>query len=416
MNGYAFDLDPRDPRELRAGRWRTLAPALIGVALITVIAGLRWSPERTWSTLLLSNLYLLFVCLAGALFISIQFLSNSGWWVVLRRVPEAMMAGLPIVAILMLSLFFGREVLYPWAHASAASPAATAAAGAAAEAAVGEAASASAFASLYLNPTFVFVRMAIVLAAWVWLARAIRKTSLRQDDDPALAAMYHRRLVIYGAIFTVVFGVSFSIGSVDWIMSLEPHWSSTIFAVYVFAGLLVSGLAALTLIVILLRHFEPLEGIVLDSHLHDLGKLVFAFSTFWAYIWLSQYLLIWYGNLPDEIPYYAHRTGGPWLRWFLLNPVLNWGVPFLVLLPHASKHNARVLGAVCVLILCGHYLDLYLLIVPDTLKAPAIGPLEILVPIGYVSLFVMLTRRALAQAPLVPRHDPYLDESLHHHF
>jgi hypothetical protein len=397
MNAHAIDFDPR---ELVSGRWRTLPLVLIGVALLTVIAGLLWSPERTWSTLLLSNLYLLFVCLAGALFISIQFLANSGWWVVLRRVPEAMMAGLPIVAILMLSLFFGRAVLYPWAHASAASPA------------HGEAA----WASAYLEPAFVFVRMAIVLGVWVLLARAIRKVSLQQDDDPALAPMHHRRLVTYAALFTVVFAVSFSIGSVDWIMSLEPHWSSTIFAVYVFAGLLVSGLAALTLIVILLRHFGPLEGIVQESHLHDLGKLVFAFSTFWAYIWLSQYLLIWYGNLPEEIPYYAHRTGGPWLRWFLLNPVMNWAVPFLVLLPRASKHNARVLAAVCVLILCGHYLDLYLLIMPETLGVPAIGPLEILVPAGYVSLFIVLTWRALAQAPLVPRHDPYLDESLHHHF
>jgi hypothetical protein len=400
MNVQALDLDPRD---LSSGRWRMVALALVGVAMITAIAGLVWSPERAWSTLLLSNLYLLFVCLAGALFISIQFLSNAGWWVVLRRVPEAMMAGLPIVAILMLALFFGRATLYPWAQAQASAAAAS------------TSAPASGFTSSYLNSAFVFARMAIVLGVWVLFARAIRCASLRQDEDPALAPMHHRRLVTYSALFTVVFAVSLSVGSVDWIMSLEPRWSSTIFAVYVFAGLLVSGLAALTLIVILLRHFGPLDGIVQESHLHDLGKLVFAFSTFWAYIWLSQYLLIWYGNLPDEIPYYAHRTGGPWLRWFLLNPIVNWGVPFLVLLPRASKHNPRVLGAVCALILCGHYLDLYLLIVPDLRSAPAFGLLEMLVPLGYVSLFVLVTSRALAQAPLVPRHDPLLDESLHHH-
>jgi hypothetical protein len=154
---------------------------------------------------------------------------------------------------------------------------------------------------------------------------------------------------------------------------------------------------------------------VSESHLHDLGKLLFAFSIFWAYIWVSQYLLIWYGNLPDEITYYARRTTGGWLVWFLFNPIVNWAVPFLVLLPRAPKRNPRVLGAVCALILCGHYLDLYLLIAPDTLAAPAIGPLEVLVPIGYASLFVLITQRALAQAPLVPAHDPYLDESLHHH-
>jgi len=383
MNVHVLDMKPR---ELPPARWRALAFALMAMGLLTIIAGLRWSPERTWSTLLLSNLYLLFVCLAGALFISIQYLSGAGWWVVLRRVPEAMMAGLPIVAILMLpSLFFGRQSLYPWANA----------------------------ASVYLNTPFVFARMACVLAVWVLLAHAIRKASLQQDHEPGL--VHHQRLVKYCAMFTVVFAVSFSIASVDWIMSLEPHWASTIFGVYVFAGLLISGLAALTLIVILLSQFGPLRGIVTEHHLHDLGKLVFAFSTFWAYIWLSQYLLIWYGNLPDEITYYAQRTGGAWLPLFLLNPVVNWAVPFLVLLPRASKHNARVLAGVCVLLLCGHYLDLYLLIMPETVGAPAIGPLEVLVPVSYASLFVFLTWRALAQAPLVPPHDPYLDESLAHH-
>ncbi len=371
-----------------SARWNTIALALMAVGALTVAAGLYWSPERTWSTLLLSNMYLLCVCLAGALFISIQYLSGSGWWVVLRRVPEAMMAGLPIVAILMLcSVFFGRQTLYPWAHEVP---------------------------TFYLNTPFFFARMAFVLLLWVLLAYAIRTASLRQDQDDALTS--HQRLVRYSAVFIVVFAVSFSIASIDWVMSLAPrHWASTMFSVYVFAGLLISGLVSLTLLVILLREVGPLRGIVTESHLHDLGKLVFAFSTFWAYIWLSQYLLIWYGNLPEEIPYYAHRTDGAWLWLFLLNPIVNWVVPFVVLMPWVTKHRTRVLAGVCLLLLAGHYLDLYLLIVPDTVGVPAIGPLEVLVPVGYVSLFLWLTWRALAQAPLVPPHDPYLDESLSHH-
>src|SRR5262245_48991814 len=113
------------------------------------------------------------------------------------------------------------------------------------------------------------------------------------------------RLVTRSAIFVVVFAVTLALASVDWLMSLNPHWSSTIFAIYVFAGLLASGLAALTLITIALRASGPLSGVVTDAHLHDLGKLLLAFSTFWAYIWLSQYLLIWYGNLPEEVTFYA---------------------------------------------------------------------------------------------------------------
>jgi hypothetical protein len=280
---------------------------------------------------------------------------------------------------LLVTMAFGGGTLYPWAGASS---------------------------QAYLRPAFVFTRTALVLIAWGALAYAIRRASLRED---------HRRLVICSALFAVIFAVTFSIASVDWIMSLEPRWSSTIFAVYVFAGLFVSGIAAVTLIVIFLRESGPLREIVTEHHLHDLGKLLFAFSIFWAYIWVSQYLLIWYGNLPDEIPYYVRRTTHGWLDWFLVNPLINWAIPFLVLLPWASKRNPRVLGAVCVLILVGHYLDLYLLIAPDVLPAPAIGPLELIVPIGYVALFVWLTRRALAQAPLLPRRDPYFVESLHHH-
>jgi len=372
------------------GRWRTSAFVLIGAAVLVVIAGVRVAPERTWAALLLGSLYLLFVALAGALIISIHYLAGAGWWVVLRRVPEAMMAALPAGAVaLLLTIVLGGRALYPWAREG----------------------------TTYLNTPAVFARMAAVLILWIALAYAIRRSSLRQDDDatPAAAAADHRRLVIYSALFTVTFGLSFSIASVDWIMSLEPRWSSTIFAVYVFAGLLVSGIAALTLIVILLRESGPLREVVSESHLHDLGKLLFAFSTFWAYIWVSQYLLIWYGNLPDEIPYYARRTGAGWLGWFLLNPAINWAIPFLTLLARAPKRSPRILGAVCVLILGGHYLDLYLLIAPDTVSRPAIGLLEVLVPVGYASLFALIAQRALARAPLVPRHDPYLDESLHHH-
>jgi hypothetical protein len=170
----------------------------------------------------------------------------------------------------------------------------------------------------------------------------------------------------------------------------------------------------LTLIAITLRALGPLDGVVTAAHLHDLGKLLLAFSTFWAYIWLSQYLLIWYGNLPEEVTYYARRTGAPWTGLFLLNLVANWVVPFLVLLPRAAKRSARVLAAVCVLLLAGHWLDLYLLIMPETWSGPMAGPLEAIIPLAYASVFVFLVARALGQAPLVPRHDPYLAESVNH--
>jgi len=382
-------------RTLLPTPWRAAALALAGLGLLAIASGLAWSPARTWPNLLLADVYLLSMALSGALFISIQFLSGAGWSVVLRRIAEAMMSGLPVAAVLMLSVFFGRHTLYPWAQP---------------DGSAGTVMSASKAA--YLSTPLVFARMSVVLGFWVLLVGRLRKTSLQQDGDPAPAL--HQRLIRYSAVFVVVFAVTFALGSVDWLMSLNPHWSSTVFGVYVFAGLLVSGLAALTLIAITLRALGPLDGVVTAAHLHDLGKLLLAFSTFWAYIWLSQYLLIWYGNLPEEVTYYARRTGAPWTGLFLLNPVANWVVPFLVLLPRAAKRSARVLAAVCVLLLAGHWLDLYLLIMPETWSGPMAGPLEAIIPLAYASVFVFLVARALAQAPLVPRHDPYLAESVNH--
>jgi len=198
-------------------------------------------------------------------------------------------------------------------------------------------------------------------------------------------------------------------------MSLDPHWYSTIFAVYNFAGLLLSGVAAITLGTVLLSRREPLARAVNASHLHDLGKLLFAFSTFWAYIWVSQYLLIWYGNIPEEVTFYAKRTTGGWAPLFFLVPVISWLLPFSILLPRAAKRNPRVLQWTAVLILLGRWLDLYVLVAPPVLPALRMGLLEILITAGYASLFFLLTSRALSRAPLLARNDPYLGEGLHHH-
>jgi hypothetical protein len=378
---------------------RPIAVAFIALGLTSAAAGLVLAPERTWPNLLLGNLYLLTMALAGAIVVCMHYLSGAGWSVVLRRVPEAMMSALPVGAVLMLTVFFGRHTLYPWANPDALTHAPL-----------------PADKALYLSTPLVFLRMSLVLALWTALVWAIRRTSLRQDEHPAPPSTpglaQHRRLVTFSALFVVAFAITFALASVDWLMSLDPHWYSTIFAIYLFAGVLVSGLAAVTLIVLLLRALGPLEDVVGPAHLHDLGKLLFAFSTFWAYIWFSQYLLTWYTNLPEEVPHYLRRTGGGWAPLFFLNLGVNWVIPFVVLLSRAAKRSPRVLAGVCLVLLCGHWLDLYLLIMPEVLEAPAAGPLEIVMPLSYSALFFSLTFRALGRASLVPLHDPYLEASL----
>jgi len=379
------------------------APVAVGAALLCGIAGfasLSGDRSRLWADLLVGGFYFLSLGLAGVLFLAIQYLSRAGWWVVIRRVPEAMAAFVPLGGGLMLALYFGRVELYAWARPV------TAAVGTLAESK-----------RTYLSAGPFFVRKLLIVVLWSALALWLRSASRRQEREPGLAA--HRRLVRASAVFVVCFAVSFSIASFDWLMSLDPRWYSTIFAVYAFAGLLLSGTAAITLAVVVLSSSGmrrgPLAGVVSASHLHDLGKLLFAFGTFWAYIWVSQYLLIWYSNIPEEVTFYLARTRGGFAAPFFAVLALEWIVPFLALMTRAAKRDPRILAGVSALILAGHWLDLYVLVAPPVLGRVRLGLPEVLLTAGYAGLFLAVAGRAFARTPLLARNDPFLEESLRHH-
>jgi hypothetical protein len=377
---------------VRTPRWVGATALLIGATAIAV--GLLRDATRIWSDLLVNGFFVLAAALGGLMFLAVHHLSGAAWSAGVRRVAEALTCALPIAAMMMLGLFFGRQSLYPWAGA----PSLAREAGPAG--------------SWYFAPPFVFARMALFLTLWTALAMSIRRASARQDEsaDP----IHHRRMVRVSAIFAVVFAWSFSLAAVDWLLSLDPHWSSTIFAVYVFAGVLVEGVATITFVTVLLHERGLLVDVVNANHLHDLGKLLFAFTTFWAYIWFSQYLLIWYGNLPEEAGYYQVRTEPAWLVWFLANLIVNWVVPFLILLPRASKRRPLVLKRVAMIILLGRWLDVYLLVAPQTTQRPVFGLLEIAIALAYVGITWHVVSGALARRPLVVRHDPYLSDCLRH--
>jgi hypothetical protein len=252
-------------------------------------------------------------------------------------------------------------------------------------------------------------RTVLALVLWIAFALFMRRTSITQDGSPDLSLKFHRRLTRCGILFVPVFAVTFSLFAFDWLISLEPEWFSTMFAVYVFAGTFVQGIAAITLATVLLRARRPLDTFVSGRQLHDLGKMLFAFSTFWAYIWAAQYLLIWYGNIPDEISHFVSRTNGPWLYLFAANFLVNWVVPFIVLLSARAKQTPKILIAVSMLLLAGHWLDLYLLIMPSFRPAPGLGLGELAIACGYLGLVYLLVARALARAPLVPLNDPILN-------
>jgi hypothetical protein len=373
-----------------------LAAALLATGLAAIGVGFAADRARTWTDLLVDDFFFLSLALAGMVFLAINYLARAGWWVAIRRVPEAMMGFLPVGGLLMLPLFFGRRQLYPWSRAEAVARDPLLAAKTA-----------------YLNTPFFFLRMVAFLAIWLLFALAMRRASRAEDREGGLGR--HRFLVRCSAGFVVAFAVSFSLAAFDWLMSVEPRWSSTLFAVYIFAGLFVQGLAAITLIVLALRGCGgPLAGAVHASHLHDLGKLLFAFSTFWAYLWLSQYLLIWYANIPREAAFYVVRTQGSWQPWFALVFVLGWVVPFLVLAARAPKRNPAVLRWISVSILASQWLNLFVIVAPAVAPAIRPGPLEALITAGYCGLFVLVLRRSFARAAPVALRDPFLTESLQH--
>ena len=225
----------------------------------------------------------------------------------------------------------------------------------------------------------------------------------------------HKRSVVVSAIFLIVFALTFSFGSFDWIMSLEPHWYSTIFAIYNFSGTLVNGLVVVTLVAILLYE-KGMFAQLRDDHVHDLAKLIFAFVFFWAYIWYSQFVLIWYGNIPEETVYYLHRMKHDWDWLFYANFAINFIIPFFILLPRGVKRNRDMVKRVCVLLLVGRWLDLYLMIVPGVLHDHAnIGFLELFVALGFAGVFILLLKRQLSKGPMIPVKSPFLEDSLHYH-
>lgn len=382
--GNDFRLSPSSERWLHA-------LALGG--FLALAAGLFFAPQRALGCLLIAGFGLVCLGLAGIVFVAIHYVSGAAWGTAFRRVPEAMCAALPWgAAILGVAFLFGSS-LYPWIRGR------------------GELAG---FKALWLNPQFFLVRAVIYIALWVLFARAILKTSRRQDESHEAAAT--GRNARLAAAFLVVFGVTFTLASFDWVMSLEPHWSSTIFGIYNFAGMFSSGLAAIILLVVWMRRSGPLRDFVTDEHLHDLGKLLFAFSTFWMYIWFSQYMLIWYADISEETVYYIRRQRQFWMPLFILNMILNWVVPFVALLPKRTKRTGSLLAKVAAVVLLGRWLDLYLMVAPATGGPnPRFGLLEVASLAGAFALFVLVFVRAVRRVPAVPLGDPRLTESLHYH-
>jgi len=372
-------------------RWYLLLLAGGGAAAFGI--GQLLAPERAWANLLLANFYFLCLALFGLIFVGACYVLSAGWAVVFRRLPEAMSAYLPIGALLALVLFVGRGHLYPWARPEVV----------AAEAHLQHKAA-------YLNSGFFLARLVFAFAVWMAFAAVLRYHSRRQDESGAVS--HTRSNQIWSAFFLLALALTFVFSSIDWIMSLEPKWYSTIFPVYCGAGLLLGGTAALSVLLIYARRRGVIPGVT-DNHINELSRLICASGTFWAYVWFSQFMLIYYTNIPEETVYFVRRVSGGWLALFYLNPILNWLLPLIMLIPAGARRSSRWLWRAAVLVLVGRWLDLYLLVMPALHLRLQVGLVEALLFGGIGALFLLALLRSFRSASPVPHKDPYLVESLH---
>lgn len=377
-------------------REKKLFYSFIAIGIATFFIGLSIDPERAWANYLLNYFYWLCIALAGIFFTALQFITGSKWSVTIRRVPESFYGYLPIAAILFLGLVPGYHVLYEWTHHDVVlhDPLLSSK-------------------TIYLNPTFFFIRGMILLGVCFVMGGWIIRNSVKQDESGDNELTHQNTRI--AAPFLLLFAWLFTFSAMDLMMSLEPHWFSTIFGVYCWSGLFGSGLAMITLGVILLKKRGNFGDAVNENHLHDLGKLLFAFLVFWTYIAFSQFMLIWYANLPEETFYMIDRVRGPW-EWVSVALVfVKFFLPFFMLVSRFAKRSWRWMTFMGFWFLAAQWVDVYWMVFPSLFEAPVFGWMEIGLYLGFAGLFFLSVGQKLSSASPVPLKDPRLQAALHFH-
>ncbi|HVI48895.1 MAG TPA: hypothetical protein VM802_28770 [Chitinophaga sp.] len=383
---------------------------LMGVGLLTLLIGLiafqGENATRFWAGLLQNSSFFLLITLASTFFIAATTLAHGGWQIAFRRVPEAISMAVPTLAailfvVVMILVFGGKEHIYHWVntHHVAEDKILT-------------------WKSAFLNKGFFTTATIITLALWVFFTLRLRKMSIEEDGwdlRPETGRKLIWRNTVWCGGFLVVF--TLSVGSTTpwlWLMSIDAHWFSTMYSWYTFASSWVSGLSLIALFVVYLKKHGYLTYVT-EEHLHDLGKFMFAFSIFWTYLWFSQYMLIWYANMPEETAYFQPRVWGEWRPIFFLNLLINFITPLLFLMKRDTKRNYTAVVFMAFVIIFGHWLDFWQMVYPGTVKHLVFPWYELGLGLGFVGLIIFLVSNQLTKAALVPKNHPYLKESIVHH-
>ena len=365
---------------------------LFGAGLILGVIGFFTDHHRALMNYLMAYMFILSIGIGSLLLIALEYVGGADWSVPIRRVVEFLSSTIIFLPILVLPLVFSIHDIFHWAHKDVV---------AADEILKGKAP--------YLNETFFIIRVFVVLAIWGLFYFLLIRNSNEQDKSHNQSLT--KKNIILSAIFIPVFAITITITAVDWLMSLEPHWFSTIFGVYFFAGSVVASLAAITLFVVFLKEKGYMHSKLVDDHLFSLGALQFAFINFWAYIAFSQYLLIWYANLPEENFWFLHRWENGWQYLSILLIITHFIVPYAALLSQPSKMDPKRLKFVSVWILFAHFVDLYWLVMPNV-KGYYFSWIDIVVPLIAVGVIILVFNYRAKKSNLVPIGDPKLQKGL----
>ena len=381
---------------------------LILIGIVATSYAFMTDTHAAWTSLVFNNYFFLGISIFAVFFVALQHIAEAGWSTVIKRVPEAIMTFLPFTCFVMIFIVVAAMLhwnhIYHWME----------------EGIMIEGSpnydKIIAGKEAYLNPIFFLVRSIIYVVVWIYCAKRLRDISLQGDLEGGIGENSYNKGITVSAWFTVFFAVSSSTASWDWIMSIDTHWFSTLFGWYIFSEWSAIGFTTILLFCLFLRKQGYLEYLN-DSIIHDLGKWVFAFSIVWTYMWFSQFMLVWYANIPEEVAYFMERIELPnynFLFWF--SAAINFVVPTIMLMSRDAKRNSNLLIIASITILIGHWINSYLLFAPGTLHDHGhLGLTEIGMGLGYLGLFFFVVFRSLTTRSLDIKHHPFLEESKHLH-
>jgi len=389
---------------------KTLTIVLMAIGIIGIGLGVLFElnhhegellGQRVMANLLVDSFFFFGIGMGAMFFLTLQYATETGWYASVKRIIEAVTGFIPygasflLLVLLLLTLNNGGGV-YTWMDAEHVKG--------------DEILEGKAF---YLNKGFFWLRTIVYIAVYIIFWNGFRKRSLQEDKVGGTDL--HFKNYKRGALFLVYFAVFVCTSSWDWIMSIDAHWFSTLFGWYVFAGMWCSAMIVMVCLTLYLKKLGYLPK-VNENHIHDLAKWTFATSFLWSYLWFSQFMLIWYANIPEEVTYYKTRIDHYKLMYFLMF-FINFAFPMLLLMSRDAKRHAGVLTAVGLIIFAGHWTDVYIMVMGGSMGTHAfIGFLEIGMAVLFLGIFIRVILTNLTKAPLTPVNHPFLDESIHHEF